>query len=655
MNARVPENEAERLQALRRYSILDTPPDGSFDHITALAAELFRVPIALISLVDHDRIWFKSRHGLDAQQIARDPGLCASVIFSPDVYHVRDGLSDPRTLANPLVVGEIGLRFYAAAPLRTHDNFNLGTLCIIDWEPRDLTQAERTMLAKLASVVMDQIELRRAAMKIAELEESERQMGQQLRRANEALAESEERFRDLFDEAPIAYVHEGLDSRFIRANRTAMRILGIKPEEIAGTYGKSFVPDTPDAQLRLREAFESIDRGTDTSGVVLELRRHDSGKPVWIQWWSRPDRSGTSTRTMFVDITDRVLMEQEQARLQAQNAYLREEIRSEHNFGEILGNSPALLEVLRQVDQVAPTDSTVLIIGDTGTGKELLARAIHDHSARKGRPLVKMNCAAISAGLVESELFGHVKGAFTGALTNRDGRFKVADGGTIFLDEVGELPLETQVKLLRVLQEQEFEPVGSSKSIRVDVRVIAASNRDLQEVVQAGRFRADLFYRLNVFPLEVPPLRERRSDIRQLVMFFLSRFSQRFGKKVTSVSDETMERLIAYGWPGNIRELQNVIERAVVVARGPMLELDRELGPLAVVAGCEEAESATAAPAKFATLEEVERNHIVAILKQTDWVIEGPKGAAQILKLHPNTLRSRMGKLGIRRNSREAS
>jgi len=187
------------------------------------------------------------------------------------------------------------------------------------------------------------------------------------------------------------------------------------------------------------------------------------------------------------------------------------------------------------------------------------------------------------------------------------------------------------------------------------VRVIAASNRDLQEVVQAGRFRADLFYRLNVFPLEVPPLRERRSDIRQLVMFFLSRFSQRFGKKVTSVSDETMERLIAYGWPGNIRELQNVIERAVVVARGPMLELDRELGPLAVVAGCEEAESATAAPAKFATLEEVERNHIVAILNQTDWVIEGPKGAAQILKLHPNTLRSRMGKLGIRRNSREAS
>jgi len=310
---------------------------------------------------------------------------------------------------------------------------------------------------------------------------------------------------------------------------------------------------------------------------------------------------------------------------------------------------------LQQVDQVAPTDSTVLINGETGTGKELFARAIHDRSARKGRPLVKVNCAAISAGLVESELFGHVKGAFTGALTHRDGRFKVADGGTIFLDEVGELPLDTQVKLLRVLQEQEFEPAGSSKTIRVDVRVIAATNRDLQESIRAGRFRPDLFYRLNVFPLEVPPLRERTADIRQLAMFFLSRHSQRFGKKVTAVSDETMERLIRYPWPGNIRELQNVIERAVIVSRGPVLDLDRELGPGAAGGGRADVESAPAAPAKLATMEEVERNHIVAILNQTGWVIEGLKGAARVLKLHPNTLRSRMERLGIRRSGHQVS
>src|SRR5216117_4399831 len=225
-------------------------------------------------------------------------------------------------------------------------------------------------------------------------------------------------------------------------------------------------------------------RGTDKEGIVLELRRKDNGQPIWIQWWSQPAPDHSYTRTMFIDITERVLMEREKARLEAQNTYLQEEIRSEHNFGEIVGSSPSLLDVLRQVDQVAPADSTALIIGETGTGKELIARAIHDRSPRKNRALVKVNCGAISAGLVESELFGHIKGAFTGAIANRDGRFKLADNGTLFLDEVGELALETQAKLLRVLQEQEFEPVGSSKSIEVDVRIIAATNRDLLEEVQ---------------------------------------------------------------------------------------------------------------------------------------------------------------------------
>ena len=265
------------------------------------------------------------------------------------------------------------------------------------------------------------------------------------------------------------------------------------------------------------------------------------------------------------------------ARLEKENIYLREEIRTEHNFEEIVGNSPALLAVLRAVEQVAPTDSTVLINGETGTGKELIARAIHNRSAHKGRALVSVNCSAISAGLVESELFGHLKGAFTGAIERRIGRFELANGGTIFLDEIGELPLETQVKLLRVLQEQEFEPVGSSRTQRVDVRVIAATNRNLREMVEAGRFRSDLFYRLNVFPLQLPPLRERISDIPGLVALCVSRFAKRFGKKVEGVSQETMARLMSYPWPGNIRELQNVIERAVVLSAGPTLRLDRIL------------------------------------------------------------------------------
>ncbi|HYK91333.1 MAG TPA: sigma 54-interacting transcriptional regulator [Acidobacteriota bacterium] len=345
------------------------------------------------------------------------------------------------------------------------------------------------------------------------------------------------------------------------------------------------------------------------------------------------------------------------ARLEKENIYLQEEISSEHNFEEIVGNSPALLEVLRAVEQVAPTDSTVLIYGETGTGKELIARAIHDRSTRKQRPLVRVDCSAISAGLVESELFGHTKGAFTGAFERRTGRFELADGGTIFLDEIGELPLETQVKLLRVLQEHEFEPVGSSRAVRVDVRVIAATNRNLREEVKAGRFRSDLFYRLHVFPLEVPPLRDRRSDIAQLVTFYLARFSKKFRKKVDSVSQATMDRLMIYPWPGNVRELQNVIERAVILSLGPVLLLDQDLVPGPAAGGSArepevpalEQQPTASTPTQLPTLEEVARGHILSALQRTGGVIEGPRGAAKILNLHPNTLRHRMKKLGISR------
>jgi formate hydrogenlyase transcriptional activator len=359
--------------------------------------------------------------------------------------------------------------------------------------------------------------------------------------------------------------------------------------------------------------------------------------------------------------------------LQAENVYLQEEIRRDHNFEEIVGGSAPLLDLLGQVEVVAPTDSTILIYGETGTGKELIARAVHNRSARKDRPLVKVNCGAISAGLVESELFGHMKGAFTGAIERRVGRFELADKGTLFLDEVSELPLETQVKLLRALQEQEFEPVGSSRTVRVDVRIIAATNRNLEEEVRAGRFRGDLFYRLNVFPLRVPSLSERQTDIAQLVMFFLSRFSKKFGKKIESVSQESMQLLVSYSWPGNVRELQNIIERAVVLSQGSILTLDKNLFPfletadrLALSKGAGTSTPA-ARPRTFAsaqdqspprptfTLEEIERHHILDTLEQTRWTIDGPNGAAKLLNLHPNTLRSRMKKLGIQRPRHEMS
>jgi PAS domain S-box-containing protein len=570
------------------------------------------------------------------------PGTPCMEVAKGRTCHVQERLAEAFPEDKGMIA--MGTVSYLGVPLRDSEQRTIGHLVVFDDKPMP---ADALMLSVMETF---------ASRAGAELERQ--QAHEELRRqAKQALAESEQRFRDLFDEAPIAYVHEGLDTRFIRANGAAMRILGIKPEEVAGTYGKSFVPDTPSAQGRLREALESIGKGTDTSGVVLELRRKDNDKSIWIQWWSKPDRSGTYTRTMFLDITERILMEQEKARLEAQNTYLQEEIRNEHNFEEIVGNSPALVQVLREVDKVAPTDSTVLILGETGTGKELIARAIHDRSPRRDRPLVKVNCGAISAGLVESELFGHVKGAFTGALANRDGRFKLADGGTIFLDEVGELPPDTQIKLLRVLQEQEFEPVGSSNAVRVNVRVIAATNRDLKAAIADGKFRSDLFYRLNVFPLRNPPLRDRLVDVPLLAMFFLQRFAKKLGKPLKHISEQAMADLTAYRWPGNIRELQNVIERAVILSAGNTLMLAEDFRA-SVARSIEAAASTPSEPpdaanasseAKSGSLEDVERHHIETVLKQTNWMIEGARGAAKVLNLNPSTLRSRMEKLGIKR------
>jgi formate hydrogenlyase transcriptional activator len=348
-------------------------------------------------------------------------------------------------------------------------------------------------------------------------------------------------------------------------------------------------------------------------------------------------------------------------RLEKENVYLQEEIRTVHNFEEIVGDSPLILELLRRVDQVAPTDSSVLIYGETGTGKELIARAIHNRSKRKDRPLVKVNCSAISAGLVESELFGHVKGAFTGAFERRVGRFELADGGTIFLDEVGELPLDTQVKLLRVLQEREFEPVGSNRSVRVDVRIICATNRNLQESISGGTFRSDLYYRLNVFPLEVPPLRARPSDIPQLAMFFLSKYARNLGKKMDGISAAATEKLTKYAWPGNIRELQNVIERALILSHRPILELDSDLIGVSTSErpGDTLPEVQVTLPGgpdpAYKTLEEVERAYIASVLEHAHGVIEGANGAAKTLGMHPNTLRHRIQKLGINRDAHRIS
>jgi formate hydrogenlyase transcriptional activator len=328
-------------------------------------------------------------------------------------------------------------------------------------------------------------------------------------------------------------------------------------------------------------------------------------------------------------------------KLTKEKLYLEEEIRTEYNFEEIIGESTVLKRILKQVETVAPTDSTVLILGETGTGKELIARAIHSLSGRRERTFVKMNCAAIPTGLLESELFGHERGAFTGAIAQKIGRFELAHQGTLFLDEVGDIPLEMQSKLLRVLQEQEFERLGSTRTLRVDVRLVAATNQDLTQMIADKEFRSDLYYRLNVFPITVPPLRERPQDIPLLVRYFAQHYARRMRRRIETIPAETMAALSHYHWPGNIRELENLIERSMILSQGPDLRVP--LGELKA--------QATVAPNGVATLEAAEREHILRALREAHWVIGGPTGAAAHLGMKRTTLQSRMRKLGISRRT----
>ena len=433
-------------------------------------------------------------------------------------------------------------------------------------------------------------------------------------------------------------------------------------------------------------AWESLVHPDDREAAIATVKRaFETEAPVECEWRVRwPDGSvhwlfgrcqmfrdseGHPLRLtgINIDITDRKAAEaalvkaheqlvtaHEQVKhlkdqLEEENIYLKEELKQ--SFEEIVGESEALKEVLFKIQQVAPTDATVLITGETGAGKELVARAIHGASTRADRPLVKVNCAALSSTLIESELFGHEKGAFTGATGRKIGRFELANAGTIFLDEIGELPLGSQVKLLRIIQEGEFERLGNAKTIKVNTRIIAATNRDLKVEVEKGNFREDLWYRLNVFPLTVPPLRQRPEDISLLVEHFVSRFSKKVGKTITSVSPATLKKLQEYSWPGNIRELANVIERAMINSQGPVLRVGEDFGETLFDA----APFADTPPPVLKTLEELERDHILSVLEETNWRVEGNNGAARILGINPSTLRGRMMKLGIHKRVRTVS
>jgi PAS domain S-box-containing protein len=451
------------------------------------------------------------------------------------------------------------------------------------------------------------------------------------RKAEERLIH-EKRFSDsVIETLPGLFFMLDEEGRYVRWNKNRESVLGYSDEELAGMSPQDTVSpeDRPLFANYLEKAlkegaitleYECVTRnGTRIPYLVQGIRAELEGKTYII---------GTET-----DISDRKKLEEQ---LKAENLYLREEIKTVHEHEEIKGNSKAIREVLRQAEQVAPTDSTVLVLGETGTGKELVAHAIHKLSGRKDKPMVKVNCAAMPATLVESELFGREKGAYTGALTKQVGRFEIADGSTIFLDEIGELSPETQAKLLRVLQEGEFQRLGSPDTVRIDVRVIAATNRDLGANVKEGTFREDLYYRLNVFPIAVPPLRERQEDISLLVWAFVQEFAEKMGKRIETIPKKDMELLKRSPWPGNVRELRNVIERAMILSNDTTLRIEM---PQAQVA------QATAAT----TLEQVERDHILKILERTAWRVRGQGGAAETLGLKPTTLEARMRKLGIKR------
>jgi formate hydrogenlyase transcriptional activator len=411
----------------------------------------------------------------------------------------------------------------------------------------------------------------------------------------------------------------------------------------------------PIVQIAIREGLKSfsflplISRNRAIGTLVLARRRDDAFSQAEVDFLGQvANQVALAVENALAYREIRELKEQ----LSKEKLYLEDEIRTD--FAQIIGSSPSLRKALKRVETVAPTDSTVLIYGETGTGKELIARGIHDLSPRRAKPFVKLNCAAIPTGLLESELFGHEKGAFTGAIAQRIGRFEIADGGTIFLDEIGEIPLELQTKLLRVLQEREFERLGSSRTIRTDARLIAATNRDLEAMVGEQKFRSDLFFRLDVFPVHVPPLRERDEDIPLLVRHFTQELSRRMKKVIETIPSAAMDALCRYQWPGNIRELQNVIERAVIISTGPALSID--IGDLKLPkAGPTPAEKP--APPKSANgalhnvLEETERQQILKALKQSNWIVAGPNGAAAQLGMNRSTLQVRIRKLGISRGS----
>lgn len=564
-------------------------------------------------------------------------GSCGTAAFLKERVIASDISTDPCWTRLRDVALRCGLRSAWSQPILSKDDKVLGTFCIYSSEPRTPTSDDIQLIEGAVHIALIAIERGRTQAALVNALEEIKKSQDQLRR-------DEEEFRLITDAIPHLIVVMQPDGRITYVNRVALDYSGLTLEDVKAETFRTLAFHPEDVERVEKERAEALRKDVPFENEQRFLRK--DGKYRWFLHRYNPllDDQGNVVRwyTTGTDIEDRKRAED---RVRNENVALREEIERSSMFEEIVGSSNALSAVLGLVAKVAPTDSTVLILGETGTGKELIARAIHRRSKRANRAFIRVNCAAMPRDLIASELFGHERGAFTGALQRRLGRFELADGGTIFLDEVGELPAETQVALLRVLQEREFERIGGSQTVAVDVRVLAATNRNMSNAVAEGIFRQDLYYRLNVFPIQMPPLRDRPDDISLLVEYLIDRYGTKVGKKFRNINKKTLELFQAYDWPGNIRELQNVIERAVILCDGDTFWVEE-----AWLSRVAPKPLSTSVPL-VASLVEREREMLEAALREAEGVIGGPRGAATKLGIPRQTLESKIRKLGINRHS----
>jgi PAS domain S-box-containing protein len=549
---------------------------------------------------------------------------CEDVIDNTQLVHYPDNILE--LFPNSPSLKQLGAISYIGVPLMDLDGKVLGHLAVLDNQP---------MPEEPKNLAIFRIFAARAAAELQRL------------RAESEVKNREEKLGSLVNSAMDAIVELNRKLNIVLLNPAAEKVFYCRLDEAMACNFLEFLDEN--SREKLLSLVDKLDASTEERQYLWvpgNLKAYDAqGREITAEaTLSRFEMGSEVFYTLILrNVNERIEAEQKIQLLSNEAEYLREEIKARNNFDEIIGQSRPLMGVLKMISEVASTEAGVLIQGETGVGKELVAHAIHQNSGRSDKPFVQLNCATLPPNLVESELFGHEAGAFTGAGKLRKGRFELSDGGTIFLDEISELPLDVQAKLLHVLQNGQFERVGGSTTLTADVRVIAATNQNLSEDIIAGRFRADLFYRLNVYPITMPPLRDRREDIPLLVKYFVPRISSRIGKTIDQISPSTMNQFITYDWPGNIRELKNVVERAIITSKGNELQLPEPLIRTASRA------ASSGRGSDFSTLEEIERQHISRVLQATGWRISGPQGAAKILNINPSTLRFRMKKLGIQK------